>query len=194
MVNKRPVLTVIIPVHEVEGGAEFLWRNINALAEQTFQDFEIIVCKQGKMAENTNYGIKNAHGDLIKILYLDDYLSHPNSLKEQVEAFNGQWLICGANDNEIPYYTDDIEIGNNKLGSPSALMIKNENPLLFDEEMSWLLDCDYYKRMYEKYGEPEILDGNHVTIGKGEHQMTQTMTPEQKLSEETYLKEKHETN
>lgn len=189
--DKNIKLSVVIPIHDMQNGAEFLWRSINSLMEQSFQDFEIIICKSGKMAENTNYGIRKARGELIKILYLDDYLAHKDSLKDQIEAFKGQWLICGTEDNPIPYFTNDIEIGNNKLGSPSALMIKNEDPLLFDENMSWLLDCDYYKRMYDKYGEPEILDGVHVILGKGLHQMTNILTDRQKMSEEDYLKQKY---
>lgn len=190
----RPKLSIVIPIHDMDGGAKFLWRSINMLAEQTFQDFEIIITKQGKMAENTNAGIKKARGELLKILYLDDTLAHHNALKEIVEAFKGQWLITGCDTNEYPYYTDDIETGNNKLGSPSCLTIKNDNPLLFDENMSWLLDCDYYKRMYELYGEPVILDGVHVNMGVGVHQMTHILTPEDKMREGDYMNKKYDRN
>lgn len=186
-------LSVIIPIHNMEGGAEFLWRTVNILTEQTFQDFEIVITKQGTMPQNTNAGIKRAKGELIKILYLDDTLSHPNALQDIVDNFKPEdmWMITGANNNPYPYYTDDIETGNNKLGSPSALTIRNKNPMLFDENMTWLLDCDYYKRMYEAYGEPKILFGNQVTIGEGKHQMTHKLTNEDKFREEDYLKEKY---
>ncbi len=185
-------LSVVIPIHDMKGGAEFLWRSVNALTEQTFKDFEIIIVKDGKMAENTNSGIKRAHGELIKILYLDDMLSHKDALKEIVEAMDANpdrhWLITGVDNNPYPYYTDDIETGNNKLGSPSALTIRNKKPLLFDENMSWLLDVVLYKRMYKKYGDPIILDGVHVILGIGDHQMTHILTDEDKLKEANYLK------
>lgn len=187
----RPKLSIVIPIHDMKGGAEFLWRSVNAFMEQSFQDFEIVITKQGKMAENTNAGIKRARGELIKVLYLDDRLAHKDALKEIVENFKGDWLITGCDTNEFPYYTDDIEMGNNKLGSPSVLTIRNDNPLLFDEKMSWLLDCDLYKRMYEKFGEPVILDGIHVIMGIGDHQMTKILTDDEKKSEEDYLREKN---
>ena|SRR3990167_1571113 len=187
------MISIVIPIHDMQGGADFLWRSINALTAQTFTDWELIITKDGKMAENTNSGIKRAHGELIKILYLDDYLSHPNALKDMVEVIgDADWLICGTDNNPNPYWTDDIETGNNKLGSPSALMIRNDNPLLFDETLSWLLDCDYYKLMNERCGKPVILNGNYVTLGIGEHQMSHILTDAEKVSEAQYLKGKYE--
>lgn len=176
----------------MQGGADFLWASVNALMEQSFQDFEIVITKEGKMAENTNAGIKRARGEYIKILYLDDQLAHKDALKEIVEAVEGhEWLINGCDTNVYPYYTEDIETGNNKLGSPSCLTIRNSEPLLFDENMSWLLDCDYYKKMYEDFGEPVILDGVHVIMGVGEHQMTHILTHADKIAEEEYMNKKY---
>jgi glycosyltransferase involved in cell wall biosynthesis len=184
-------LSIVIPIHDMAGGADFLWRSVNALTEQSFQDFELIITKEGRMAENTNVGIKRATGDLIKILYLDDYLAHKDALKDIVEAFDGHWLITGTDDNPNPYWTDDIETGNNKLGSPSALTILNDNPLLFDESLSWMLDCDYYRRMYSQYGEPVVLSSVGVNMGVHEGQMTNILTDEEKEGELTYLIEKY---
>lgn len=177
----------------MSGGAEFLWRSINMLTKQTFQDFEIIITQAGKMAENTNAGIKRAKGDLIKILYLDDMLAHENALQEIVDNFEfmDEWMMTGCDTNPHPYWTDDIETGNNKLGSPSCLTFRNRDPLLFDENLSWLLDCDLYKRLYELHGEPKILDTVNVLIGQGDHQMTHILTDEQKMAEHNYLKQKY---
>jgi glycosyltransferase involved in cell wall biosynthesis len=191
----RPKLSIVIPIHDMQGGADFLWKSINMITQQTFQDFELIITKNGKMAENTNEGIRRARGELIKILFLDDQLAHKNALKDIVdivEIFKGQWLITGSDNNPYPYWTDDIHTGNNKLGSPSALTIRNDNPLLFDENMSWLLDCDYYKRMFNKFGLPVILEGVGVNLGVGKHQMTNILTDEQKLLEYSYMKQKYE--
>jgi glycosyltransferase involved in cell wall biosynthesis len=189
-------LSVVIPIHDMKGGADFLWRSVNALMEQSFQDFEIVITKQGRMAENTNAGIKRAKGELIKILYLDDYLAHKDALKEIVEAFEAKpeamWLITPADNNLHPVYTQDIHRGNNRLGSPSALTIRNKNPLLFDEEMSWMLDCDLYKRMYDTYGEPIILKNVGVNIGIHDGQMTNLLTTDEKNLEVRLIINKHE--
>lgn len=189
----QPKVSIIVPIHDMKNGEFFLWRLINSLTSQTFTDWELIITKDGKIAENTNSGIKRARGELIKILYLDDCFAHENSLKEIVENFKDGmvWLITGTSTNPTPFWTDDIEKGNNKLGSPSALTILNDAPILFDEKMSWLLDCDYYRRMYELWGKPRILPGVNVILGTGDHQMTNILTDEEKLAEHEYIKQKY---
>lgn len=190
----RPKISVVVPIHDMLNGDKFLWRLVNSLMIQTFKDWELIITKDGRMAENTNSGIKKARGEIIKILYLDDYFSDSQALDVMIGTLgNRDWLVCGTHNNPFPQYTIDIETGNNKLGSPSALMFRNcfENNLLFDEKMSWLLDADLYKRMYEKYREPVILTGNWITLGIGNHQMTYILTDEQKQMEHNYLNKKY---
>ncbi len=192
--ENRPKVSIVVPIHDMKNGEFFLWRLVNSLTSQTFKDWELIITKDGKMAENTNAGIKRARGEYIKILYLDDYFGYPECLEHIMRALeNGaSWVMCGTDDNYVPEWTSDIETGNNKLGSPSALALKNDDPILFDERMSWLLDCDYYKRMYERYGEPVILNGPMIGIGRGDHQMTHILTHEQKLAEHVLIKQKYE--
>lgn len=170
-----------------------------SIEKQTYKDYEIVITENGKMAENTNSAIKKAKGDIIKILFMDDYFNHENALKNIVENFKGGWLVTGCVHNgggenynpHLPSYNDMIHTGQNTIGSPSVLSFENNEPLLFDEEMSWLLDCDLYKRLYERYGEPTILNDLNVTIGVGDHQMTHLLTEEEKLSEHYYLNEKY---
>lgn len=190
------MISICVPIHDMKDGDKFLWRLVNSLTKQTYKDWELIITKDGKMAENTNSAINQAHGEWIKVLYLDDYFTNNNSLgtmlNEVVES-GREWGICGVNNNPNPQWTDDIETGNNKLGSPSALIFKNHfrDNLLFDERMSWLLDCDYYKRMHKRYGLPCISPGNLVTLGEGDHQMTHILTDLEKLSEHQLIKQKY---
>lgn len=189
-----PKVSIVVPIHDMQHGDKFLWRLVNSLTSQTFKDWELIITKDGKMAENTNSGIKRARGELIKILYLDDCFTDERCL-DVCDAMleTDEWAIFGTNNNLKPKWTDDIETGNNKLGSPSALVFRNhfENNILFDESMSWLLDCDYYKRMHSKYGAPLIFSGDWVTLGEGPHQMTHILTDEQKLKEHEMMQQKH---
>lgn len=157
---------------------------------------------QKGMAGNTNEAITRSKGKFIKLLYMDDYLAHDLALENIINSFQGEWLVTGCihvygNDDErfnkhMPFWSENIHTGNNTIGSPSVLTIKNNNPLLFDEKMTWLLDVDLYKRYYEKYGEPTILDEVNVVIGLHRGQATHTMGNERKLQEAEYIKQKYE--
>ncbi len=60
--------------------------------------------------------------------------------------------------------------------------------------MTWLLDCDYYKRMYEEYGPPTILKDINVIMGLHPGQATHTMGEERKLLEHEYINRKYAIN
>lgn len=193
-----PRISLAIPVYDgMKNGDVFLKRALQSIEEQTFRDFEVVVTKDGRMAENTNSAIDQSKGDIIKVLYQDDYLAHKNALRDIVDRFDtwtggdNMWLITGCDTNPHPAWTDDIETGNNKLGSPSCLSFRKEMDLRFDEQMSWLLDCDLYKRMYQTYGSPMILDSVNVMIGVGDHQMTNILTQEEKLKEHQLIAKKY---
>ena len=42
------------------------------------------------------------------------------------------------------------------------------------------MDCDYYKRLYDKWGEPKILPENHVFITHHPDQLTNLIPSEKK--------------
>ncbi len=195
---KVPKISVVVPIHNMADGDKFLWRLVNSLTAQTFKDWELIITKDGKMAENSNSGIKRARGEIIKVLYLDDYFAHPDALKEIVENFKGGWLATGClhdNGNEVfmPHYAkfDGVNDGINNIGSPSVVAFENKDPLMFDETMSWFLDVDLYKRLGERYGPPTILDDLNVAIGIHGGQMTRILTDEEKINEQIYFKQKY---
>lgn len=193
-----PKISCVIPIHDMQGGDFFLWRLVNSIMKQTYKDYEIIIIKEGRMAENTNAGLHKAIGELIKILYLDDYFAHPDALKEIVDNFKGSdnWLVTGClhqqqgeepKNPHYPSYNPKMRQGINTIGSPSVLTIRNEGKLFFDQNLSWLLDCELYSRYYKKYGEPKILNDLNVILGLGAHQMTNLMSEEDKKLEFKYL-------
>ena len=199
--DKNPKISVIIPIHWMKNWQFFLTRCLESIEKQTFTDYEIIITKRGRMAENTNDGILKAKGEIIKILYMDDYLAHPDTLKNLAENFKGGWLATGCvhdwGDGKLkaPHFAtlDGIFKNSNTIGSPSVVAIENKDPLLFDENMGWVLDLDYYNRLFERYGEPTILDSYDVVMGCGNHQVTNIMSQEEKELEEKYLIEKWKT-
>ena len=217
------LISVCIPAYEMHGeGSKFLKRSFDVLKEQTFKDFEVVVsdnseddaiknlCREYEnilninfvrnpkkgMAQNTNEAIKIAQGEIIKILFLDDYLANENSLKEIVDNFKGEWLVTGCEHDSgdgyrekihLPIFSKKIFFGINTIGSPSVLAIKNTKPISFDKKMTWLLDCDYYARLYKKYGNPTILNTVNVIIGTGEHQTTHHLKRIHRIAENIYL-------
>lgn len=195
-----PTISVVIPWYDMPNAQYFLSRAIDSVLQQSYKDWELIVTKSGKMAENTNDAIKRARGLYIKILYMDDYLAHADSLFEIVKAFdenpNKEWLVSGCNHDpgthtHLPTWNDKIADGVNTIGSPSVVTLRNTDPLLFNEDMTWLLDCDLYLRYKEFYGEPIYLNDINVTIGVGEHQSTHLMGDEVKIKEHQMMKEKY---
>ncbi|HVX00466.1 MAG TPA: hypothetical protein VHA52_08545 [Candidatus Babeliaceae bacterium] len=195
-------ISVVVPIHaEMKNGAFFLWRLIQSLMQQTFTDYELVIVQEGRMAHNTNAGIKKATGEWIKILYLDDYFAHPEALQRIVDVCTPEveWIVTGCLHQaegapiapHYPSYSPDIYLGNNTIGSPSVLTIRNNYPLLFDENLSWLLDCELYYRYWNKHGPPYLLNDLNVIIGLHDGQTSTIMPSEEKLQEFEYLNKKY---
>lgn len=142
---------------------------------------------RGNSSANLNNAIRHAEGKLIKILFQDDFLFDEKSLEKTVANFDLEkdfWLASACEHSKdgktfirpfYPKYNHKIHLGKNTISSPSVITIKNDSPLLFDENLIWLMDCDYYRRCYESFGEPKILNEITVVNRMGDHQVTQTL-------------------
>lgn len=202
-----PRFSIVVPIHKkMENRAFFLDRLVQSLVAQSFKDYELIITQEGTMPVNTNAGLRRARGELIKILYMDDYFAHPDALQRITEAFTPttQWLATGClhqdstpgtleepHSPHFPTYSKDIHTGNNTIGSPSVITIRNEGKLLFDEHLSYLLDCDLYRRYFDLYGPPILTDDLNVVIGLHPGQTSNIMSNAIKQKEFNYLNEKY---
>lgn len=159
---------------------------------------------RGVISPNLNVAMSNCRGKWIKILFQDDFLYDTDSLKKTKDFINSnpdkQWIatkFCHSNDginmyrDFYPTWVDDIWTGNNLIGCPSVITIKNENLLYFDETLNWLMDCEYYKRVYDIYGEPGILDEHTVVNRTNPDRLTNTIPPAQKQEEIERLKKSY---
>lgn len=168
-------------------------------------DFKINYIKfddlRGNSSANLNNCIKNAKGEYIKILFQDDFLLHENSLVDIVETLennpNSNWLITACEHSKdginlerkfYPSYNDEIHLNKNTISSPSVLTFKNKDILLFDENLVWLMDVDYYKRLHVKFGDPLILNRISVVNRMWEKQYNNTISQEKKEFEFEYVK------
>lgn len=158
---------------------------------------------RGSSSANINNCLKNATGKLIKILFQDDFLFDENSLEQTVTNFDldkDTWLVSAcehSRDGETfdrpfyPKYNSRIHLGKNTLSSPSTLTLKNVAPLFFNENLIWLMDCDYYRRCYDKFGAPKILNTITVVNRSGPHQVTKVLaTAQVRRHERRYMIEK----
>jgi len=90
-----------------------------------------------------------------------------------------------------PVWNDSIWTGNNTMGCPTGLTLKNEDLIFFDEGLNWLMDCDYYYRLFLKYGQPKILRKLTTVNRTWGVRLTDTTSEELKIKEFNILKEKY---
>ncbi len=211
-----PKISVCIPIYNMSNAVDFLRRNLDSILMQTFKDYEIVVTDDSSddmlqiwmeqhkypvryfknstgsgMARNTNYAMGQANGQLIKILYQDDYFYHEDALQHIVDNFKEEdkWLVTGCTHAPIevihyPTFNRD----RNTIGSPSVLTMRSGLMVAFDPKLHWILDLDLYRRLFEKFGPPKILNEVNVVIGIGTHQSTFLLSDRAKQIEEDLMK------
>jgi hypothetical protein len=198
------------------------------LSQQTKKDFELCISHQGNenrilralndywdilnityerapegnISVNTNNAMRMAEGDIIKILYSDDFILTSNLTEELDKAFSSDvsWAVTGfahtLDDGhthynpKLPVYNDRLLEGVNTLSSPSILAVRNGIEEYFDEQLVMLMDCDMYYRLYKHHGEPVVLKDIHIS--NREHRNQTQRSNEHLMPEEIdYLKNKH---
>lgn len=198
-------ISICIPTWEQNGfGTQFLKENFERIKSQTYKNFNVIISDHSKNNDikklcgeyskhfeikyirnenyygnspaNTNNSILNADGDIIKIIFQDDFLYSNDALFMIEEKFRNEkceWLVCGCNHTYddgnsfdrymIPEWNDEIILGVNTISSPSVLAFKNNKELLFDEELTIMMDCEMYYKLHNKYDLPYIIKDTLVT-------------------------------
>jgi len=158
---------------------------------------------RGNPAHNTSLGIKNCDGEYIKLLCQDDFLFGKDALEKiynGIKLSDKNWMFMSywhSNDRYnlyryyTPYYNENIAYVNT-FGTPSALTIKNSEVMEFDNNLKSMYDCEFYYRMFLKYGMPEIINDATIVNYLHENQTTTTMINTKVLAEEEfYVRRKH---
>ncbi len=158
---------------------------------------------RGSPSANVNNGIINSSGELIKILCQDDYLYDETSLMETVRNFdyNKKWLVSANwhtkdrltfSNIHMPRYNKRLYV-HNTIGTHSCLTMINDKDILFDENLIWFMDCEYFYRLYLKYGLPRILREPTIIVTLWEGQVTNTIINEEIVKKErVYLENKYD--
>jgi len=141
------------------------------------------------------------------MLFQDDFLYDIDSLQiifdSIAENQDKDWFItsCVHTDDCImmydrmtPYYHDRIYAGINTISCPTVLTVRNDDELpLFDESLNWLVDVEYYKRLYDAYGNPVVVDIICAVNRNSEVRATNIITEKQKQEEIQRVIRKYET-
>lgn len=152
---------------------------------------------------NWNYALKQAKGAYIKIMHHDDYFTNPDSLSEFVALLDSnpkasfgfsstkidllqlnmiKYHYCSIKQlNYIKINPNDLFIIN-VIGAPSSTIIRNKLNILFDEQLKWLVDVDWYMRIIKQnnniiYSSKPLI----CTIHGAEGQTTQEVIAEKGL-------------
>ena len=195
--SAAPTISLCIPAYSMGGaGVQYLRHSLDVILKQEFLDFEVIVADQSddalirdlcnsladprirhidtrhlkrQASANTNAAIDAATGEVVKILFQDDFLNGPGALTQIAAAFDApdaQWCLTGSEHTEdgqtltrpfVPQMHDRIQFGQNTVSSPSVLALRRAHAPRFDEALIWLMDVDYYKQCALRFGPPAVL-------------------------------------
>ncbi len=154
-----------------------------------------------RSTDTLNAGIRAATGDVVRILFQDDLLFGPDSLGQMMQEFHrgARWCVGRAmhmvegrmSQALTPFASAAMTYGVNTIGPPSLLGVVNADPLLFDEDLVWLMDCEYYLRLLKRYGPPACIPHFNTIIRIGGHQLTNHMSEEVKSREARMVLDAH---
>jgi glycosyltransferase involved in cell wall biosynthesis len=205
MVNKMtPKVSICIPTWEQKGfGVKYLSKLLDTVKSQTYKDLEVVISdhsinddilnlvknyskdllinyvrnheKLGNSPFNTNNSIINSKGEIIKVMFQDDFFFDNNALEIIISKFNDNvmWVVNGCNHTDsdntkywnymIPRWNDSMYRGVNTISSPSVLSFRRDVNIRFDDNLVMLMDCEIYHNFYTNYGLPVIVTETLVT-------------------------------
>lgn len=160
---------------------------------------------RGSSSANLNNAIRHASGRLIKPMFQDDYFSSKEALAcmvEELKDSGSKWSVCSCyivteSGETVRTHTPQIVdktslvMGRNTMGAPSCIIYENHGDLSFDTNLIWLMDCDFYYSLFEKYGVPHLVKNLCVSVREWGGRVTDTLaTQTVRKQEDIYMKEK----
>lgn len=139
---------------------------------------------------NWNESISRSKGDYIKIMHHDEWFVDNLALYKYLEVINGKFktiAFCSSyllrGDKKQLILASDLELikirkrptdllFKNSFGSPSSLFISRKDLIEFDNNLTWLVDVEYYVRLlsngfsFEYITAPlycSVLDSHNIT-------------------------------
>lgn len=190
---------IAVPTHNYNDKSSFyLKRLFETVLLQNFKDYSVCVSDQStnkdvlnvckeyseqidikyiknsskkNSTQNINNSLFNSEGEIVKIMFMDDYFYTPDALNiivREMENNNSIWSLCSTHHfkedlNEFTsklYPTwggEKLLDGQNTIGAPTVMSYRKENEMLFDEKLRLLVDVELYYRMMLEYGLPLFI-------------------------------------
>lgn len=235
--NRR--ISICIPTWECYGrGFEFINDLLRTIEIQTFKDFEVCISDHSlndavlsevkqfenkfrivyfrnesnrrNSSSNTNKAIELSSGEIIKVMFQDDFFYDDEALEKiynEFETSDKMWLVNGCNHTQndghsfyqemYPSWNEKFLEGVNTISSPSVLSIRKEciKEVKFDDNLVMLMDCDYYYNCNKKFGKPiflnDILVSNRIHQNQISQQYMIDSYQDKKYAEIVYCKQKY---
>jgi glycosyltransferase involved in cell wall biosynthesis len=147
-------------------------------------------------SDNLNNAVRQARYEIIKPIFQDDWIVN-NCMIENIIDSGSAWGALGYknSNNEttyVPKWNNRMLLGINTIGAPTGIWFKKTDDLFFDENLSWLMDCEFYYRLYTVYGKPFILNGlyyvSRIWDGAVSYTINRKVVHKKELS---YLRQKY---
>ena len=142
---------------------------------------------------NWNEALSRAEGELIKIMFSDDWFTYDDSLERMVRALNHMpeagLVFCGSMqvDSKNSYgrkpeegYVEKLQKDyrylfiSNQIGAPSGTIYRKNLQVKFDEKSNWASDVFLYMEILRKNSKFVYLEAPLVSIGIHEKQYTES--------------------
>lgn len=160
---------------------------------------------------NWNHAISKVQGKYIKLLHHDDFFTSAESLGKFVKlldsnsrasfAFSGTEVLLLSLNSKKNHWCSERQLKKiinspqelffaNRIGSPSATIVRKSNNVLYDNNLKWLVDIDYYIQLLKQ--NPNVARTTETlicTVDGAEGQVTQTVIDDKKIQvrEHIYL-------
>tara|TARA_R100001510_G_C7645158_1_gene202543 strand:- start:1161 stop:1868 length:708 start_codon:yes stop_codon:yes gene_type:complete len=230
-------MSIAIPTWESYGkGNEFLDDLFRTIEIQSFKDYEVVVSDHSKNDDlveviskfenkfnllyvknkndrgngpaNTNNAVDNCSGDIIKIMFQDDFFYDDEALEKiynELSNSDKTWLLNGCNHTQddghsfywemFPRWNDRLLEGVNTISSPSVLAFKNNVKRRFDKSLTYFMDVEFYYGMMYDYGVPIFYDDVLISNRVSDYSVTTNVSNKNRdyfvTKETNYCKQKY---
>jgi len=229
-------VSVVIPCYEYNGkGVRYLSDMFRTISRQTIKEVEVVItdhsidnsiqtfCEdnifdlniiykrneigRGNASINKNVAMDMATGEIVKMMYMDDYFFTENALELTYDAFSKSdkmWLVCGTNHTRddgktfdtylMPRWNDNMlrARGNNTMSGVSVISYRNDNMnVRWDPNTCMLMDIDFYYQLRKKYGDCIYLNDCLITQRVNKDALSSTTSDIEVQKEFEYCRKKH---